>query len=66
LRDDAAVAKLFTEIAPRMQDRPGGYMRILKAGYRDGDKAPVAWVELVDRPIPSDEEIAAEETAVTE
>lgn len=66
LRDDAAVAKLFTEIAPRMQDRPGGYMRILKAGYRDGDKAPVAWVELVDRPIPSDDEIAAEETTVTE
>ena len=52
LRDDAAVAKLFTEIAPRMQDRPGGYMRILKTGFRTGDKAPMAYVELVDRPEP--------------
>ena len=51
LRDDAIVAKLFSEIGPRYQDRPGGYIRILKAGYRDGDKAPMAYVELVDRPI---------------
>ena len=51
LRDDAVVAKLFAEIGPRYQDRPGGYIRILKAGYRDGDKAPMAYVELVDRPI---------------
>jgi large subunit ribosomal protein L17 len=49
-----------------MQDRPGGYMRILKAGYRDGDKAPMAWVELVDRPMPTEEELAAEEATVTE
>ena len=67
LRDDAVVAKLFSEVAPRMQERPGGYMRILKAGYRDGDRAPMAWVELVDRPLPADEEIlSAEETAGTE
>ena len=67
LRDDAVVAKLFTEVAPRMQERPGGYMRILKAGYRDGDRAPMAWVELVDRPLPADEEVlSAEETAGTE
>ena len=67
LRDDAVVAKLFSEVAPRMQERPGGYMRILKAGYRDGDRAPMAWVELVDRPLPADEEVlSAEETAGTE
>ncbi len=52
LRDKAVVAKLFTEIGPRYEERNGGYMRILKAGYREGDKAPMAWVELVDRPIP--------------
>jgi large subunit ribosomal protein L17 len=52
LRDKAVVAKLFTEIGPRYLERNGGYMRILKAGYREGDKAPMAWVELVDRPIP--------------
>ncbi len=56
LRDDAVVAKLFTEIGPRYQERNGGYMRILKAGYRVGDKAPMAWVELVDRPIPEVED----------
>ncbi|WP_077929273.1 50S ribosomal protein L17 [Wohlfahrtiimonas populi] len=49
LRSDAAVAKLFTEIAPRMQQRPGGYLRILKCGNRAGDNAPMAYVELVDR-----------------
>ncbi len=56
LRDDAVVAKLFTEIGPRYEERNGGYMRILKAGYREGDKAPMAWVELVDRPIPEVED----------
>ncbi|HBH35672.1 MAG TPA: 50S ribosomal protein L17 [Gammaproteobacteria bacterium] len=56
LRDNAVVAKLFTEIGPRYQERNGGYLRILKAGYRVGDKAPMAWVELVDRPIPEVEE----------
>ncbi len=49
LRDDAAVAKLFTEIAPRHKNRPGGYLRILKCGFREGDSAPMAIVELVDR-----------------
>lgn len=51
LRDSAVVNKLFTEIGPRYQDRPGGYMRILKNGFRPGDAAPMAIVELVDRPI---------------
>lgn len=50
LRDDAAVGKLFAELGPRYQARPGGYLRILKCGYRQGDKAPMAYVELVDRP----------------
>ncbi len=50
LRDKAAVGKLFTELGPRYQERPGGYIRILKCGYRTGDKAPMAFVELVDRP----------------
>ncbi|MCF6355075.1 MAG: 50S ribosomal protein L17 [Candidatus Polarisedimenticolaceae bacterium] len=50
LRDAEVVGKLFSEIAPRFADRPGGYIRILKCGYRAGDKAPMAYVELVDRP----------------
>jgi large subunit ribosomal protein L17 len=50
LRDDAAVGKLFNELGPRYLERPGGYIRILKCGYRTGDKAPMAYVELVDRP----------------
>lgn len=50
LRDRDAVTKLFNEIGPRYRERPGGYMRILKAGFRPGDNAPVAMVELVDRP----------------
>ena len=49
LRDDEVVGKLFTEIGPRFQSRPGGYLRILKCGFRPGDKAPMAYVELVDR-----------------
>ena len=48
LRDDAIVAKLFNELGPFYKDRPGGYVRILKAGYRTGDKAPMALVQLVD------------------
>ena len=48
LRDDAIVAKLFTELGPFYKDRPGGYVRILKAGFRTGDKAPMAVVQLVD------------------
>ena len=54
LRDKEVVGKLFTEIGPRYQDRPGGYLRILKCGYRPGDKAPMAFVELVDRPQPEE------------
>ncbi|TQV87876.1 50S ribosomal protein L17 [Aliikangiella coralliicola] len=50
-RSKAAVGKLFDELGPRYQERPGGYLRIVKAGFRAGDKAPVAYVELVDRPI---------------
>ena len=50
LRDRSIVAKLFSEIGPRYKDRPGGYTRILKCGYRTGDKAPMAMIELVDRP----------------
>jgi len=47
LRDEAMVAKLFTELGPRYRERPGGYLRILKAGFRAGDNAPVAIVQLV-------------------
>ena len=49
LRDDEAVAKLFTEISVKSKDRPGGYLRIIKAGFRPGDKADMAYVEWVDR-----------------
>ena len=49
LRDDVAVAKLFTEISVKSKDRPGGYLRIIKAGFRPGDKADMAYVEWVDR-----------------
>lgn len=52
LRDKAAVGKLFAELGPRYQERPGGYVRILKCGSRPGDNAPMAYVELVDRPEP--------------
>lgn len=49
LRDRDAVTKLFNELGPRYKDRPGGYLRILKCGFRPGDKAPMAIVELIDR-----------------
>jgi len=52
LRDRDTVTKLFNELGPRYKDRPGGYLRILKSGYRPGDNAPMAYVELVDRPEP--------------
>ncbi|MCY0964893.1 50S ribosomal protein L17 [Parathalassolituus penaei] len=50
-RSKEAVGKLFTELGPRYQTRPGGYIRILKCGFRAGDNAPMAFVELVDRPV---------------
>jgi large subunit ribosomal protein L17 len=62
LRDKSAVGKLFVELGPRYKDRPGGYLRILKCGYRPGDQAPMAYVELVDRPQIA-EAVEAEESA---
>ena len=62
LRDDAAVAKLFDELGPRYNERPGGYLRILKCGFRAGDNAPMAFVELVGRPL----DIEAEEVDESE
>lgn len=56
LRSKAAVGKLFTDLGPRYKERPGGYIRILKCGYRQGDSAPMAYVELVDRPAVEDAE----------
>ena len=50
LRDNASVAKLFNELGPRYLERAGGYTRILKCGFRAGDNAPMAYIELVDRP----------------
>ncbi|WP_260293340.1 50S ribosomal protein L17 [Sedimenticola hydrogenitrophicus] len=60
LRDDEVVGKLFTELGPRYKERPGGYLRILKCGFRPGDKAPMAFVELVDRPDVEMEAVEAE------
>lgn len=54
LRSKDAVGKLFTELGPRYESRPGGYLRILKCGLRTGDSAPMAYVELVDRPVPAE------------
>ena len=54
LRDREIVVKLFAEIGPRYATRPGGYLRILKCGFRVGDNAPMAFVELVDRPEPTE------------
>ncbi len=55
LRDRDSVNKLFNELGPRYRQRPGGYLRILKCGVRPGDRAPMAYVELVDRPVGDDE-----------
>ena len=60
LRDREMVVKLFDEIGPRYQSRAGGYLRILKFGFRVGDNAPMALVELMDRPEPSDESAIAD------
>ncbi len=54
LRDATAVSKLFNELGPRFHDRPGGYTRILKCGYRSGDNAPMALIQLVDRSVGSE------------
>ena len=56
LRDREIVTKLFNELGPRYQQRPGGYLRILKCGFRTGDKAPMAIVELMDRPVEENED----------
>jgi large subunit ribosomal protein L17 len=61
LRSKDAVGKLFSEIGPRYQGRPGGYIRIMKCGYRPGDNAPMAYVELVDRPVTEEAETEATE-----
>jgi len=62
-RNKATVGKLFTELGPRYEARPGGYLRILKCGFRDGDNAPMAYVELVDRPVMTGSESEDAETA---
>jgi large subunit ribosomal protein L17 len=62
LRDREIVVKLFAEIGPRYATRPGGYLRILKCGFRVGDNAPMAFVELVDRP-ETTEAVEVEEAA---
>lgn len=54
LRDRQVVTKLFNVLGPRYKNRPGGYLRIMKCGFRAGDDAPMAYVELVDRPIKGD------------
>ena len=56
IRNREAVTKLFNELGPRYRDRPGGYVRILRHGLRAGDAAPMAVVELVDRPLPDERE----------
>ena len=55
LRDKSSVGKLFDELGPRFVERPGGYLRIMKCGHRTGDKAPMAYVELVGRPREDDQ-----------
>jgi large subunit ribosomal protein L17 len=65
IRDREVVTKLFNELGPRYETRPGGYLRILKCGYRAGDNAPMAYVELVDRPIEA-EEVESSEAASSE
>lgn len=64
LRDRDMVTKLFNDLGPRFKARPGGYLRILKCGFRPGDCAPMAWVELMDRPAEVAESTAAADTPV--
>ena len=63
LRDRAAVTKLFNELGPRYAARPGGYVRIMRCGYRPGDKAPMAYIEFVGRPQAQAAAAPAEEAA---
>ena len=62
-RSKEAVGKLFTDLGPRYQARPGGYIRILKCGFRAGDNAPMAFVELVDRPVNTEAVEVADDAA---
>ncbi|HEB56991.1 MAG TPA: 50S ribosomal protein L17 [Gammaproteobacteria bacterium] len=55
LRNREIVTKLFEELGPRYKERPGGYLRVLKCGFRSGDNAPMAYVELVNRPLVAEE-----------
>ena len=66
LRNDDAVGKLFAELGPRYEERPGGYLRVLKCGLREGDKAQMAIVELVDRPEVDDVDVEDLVEEVTE
>ena len=61
LRNKSAVGKLFSDLGPRFKDRPGGYLRIIKIGYRPGDSAPMALIEMVDRNNESEEKEAGKE-----
>ena len=63
LRNKATVGKLFSDIGPRYQERPGGYLRVLKCGFRTGDKAPMAYVEMVGREIALESEVEEVQTA---